>query len=104
MKLINIEKRTSTVISEFYKVFSQDIQPDFTGSAMGSVLLIDCDLPNDIHIHEFGMLIAQTFNLAGEFGTSAKYSFVTVNEELIYIHRLVRELLKVRLPIVTDIQ
>ena len=102
--IINIEKRTSTVISEFYKVFSQDIQPDFTGSEMGSVLLIDCDLPNDTHIHEFGMLIAQTLNLAGEFGTSAKYSFVTVNEELIYIHQLVGELLKVRLPIVTDIQ
>lgn len=96
--IINIEKRTSTVVSEFYKVFSQEIHPDFSGSEMGSVLLIDCDLPHDTHIHEFGMLIAQTLNFAGEFGSSAKYSFVTVNEELIHIHRLVGEVLTVGLP------
>ena len=98
--IINIEKRTSTVVSEFYKVFAQDIHLDFSGSEMGSILLIDCDLPHDIHIHEFGMLISQTLNLAGEFGTSAKYSFVTVNEELIHIHRLVEEVLTIGLPIV----
>lgn len=98
--IINIEKRTSTVVSEFYKVFAQDIHPDFSGSEIGSVLLIDCDLPHDTHIHEFGMLIAQTLNLAGEFGSSAKYSFVTVNEELIHIHQLVREVLRVGLPII----
>ena len=98
--IINIEKRTTTVVSEFYKVFAQDIYLDFSGSEMGSVLLIDCDLPHGTHIHEFGMLIAQTLNFAGEFGISAKYSFVTVNEELIYIHRLVEEVLIVGLPIV----
>lgn len=98
--IINIEKRTSTVVSEFYKVFAQDIHPDFTGSEMGSILLIDCDLPHGTHIHEFGMLIAQTLNLAGEFGSSAKYSFVTVNEELIHIPQLVGEVLRVGLPVV----
>lgn len=102
--IINIEKRTSTVVSEFYKVFAQDIYSDFSGSEMGSVLLIDCDLPHDTHIHEFGMLIAQTLNFAGEFGESAKYSFVTVNKELIYIHQLVGEVLSVGLPVVNDSQ
>lgn len=96
--IINIEKKTSTVVSDFYKVFAQDIFPDLSGSQMGSLLLIDCDLPHDIHIHEFGMLIAEEINLVGEFGASAKYSFVTVNEELIYIHQLVREVLRVGLP------
>ena len=67
---------------------------------MGSILLIDCDLPHGIHIHEFGMLIAQTLNFAGEFGESAKYSVVTVDEELIHIHHLVDEVLKVGLPII----
>lgn len=100
--IINIEKRMSTVVSEFYKVFAQDMCFDFSGSEMGSVLLIDCDLPHGTHIHEFGMLIAQTINLAGEFGTSAKYSFVTINEELIPMHKLVGEVLRVRLPIVND--
>lgn len=100
--IINIEKRTSTVVSEFYKVFAQDIDFDFSGSEMGSVLLIDCDLPHDIHIHEFGMLIGQTLNFAGEFGESAKYSFVTVNEELIHIHKLVEEVVRIGLPIVNS--
>ena len=100
--IIKIEKITSTVLSKFYKVFAQDIQLDFSGSEMGSVLLIDCDLPHNIHIHEFGMLIAQTLNLVGEFGASAKYSFVTVNEELIHIHQLVGEVLRVGLPAIND--
>lgn len=100
--IINIEKRTSTVVSEFYKVFAQDIHPDFSGSEMGSVLLIDCDLPHEAHVHEFGMLIAQTLHLTGEFGSSAKYSFVTVDEELIPIHNLVEAVLEVGLPIIND--
>lgn len=98
--IINIEKRTTTVVSEFYKVFAQEISLDSSGSEMGSVLLIDCDLPHDAHIHEFGMLIAQTLNFEGEFGFSAKYSFVTVNEEMIPIHQLVEEVLRVGLPVV----
>lgn len=100
--IISIEKRMSTIVCEFYKVFAQDIHVDFTGSEMGSILLIDCDLPHDTHIHEFGMLIAQTTNLVGEFGQSAKYSFVTINEEMIHIHRLVKEVLRVGLPVVND--
>lgn len=98
--IISIEKRTATVVSEFFKVFAQDIHHDFSGSQMGSILLIDCDLPRDDHVHEFGMLIAETLHLAGEFGPSAKYSFVTVNEELIPIHKLVATVLEVGLPIV----
>lgn len=98
--IISIEKDVSTVVSKFYKIFAQDITLDFSGSDMGSILLIDCDLPHGIHIHEFGMLIAQTLNFAGEFGESAKYSVVTVDEELINIHHLVDEVLKDGLPII----
>ena len=98
--IISIEKDVSTVVSKFYKIFAQDITLDFSESDMGSILLIDCDLPHGIHIHEFGMLIAQTLNFAGEFGESAKYSVVTVDEELIHIHHLVDEVLKVGLPII----
>lgn len=96
--IINIEKNISTVVSDFYKVFAQDIFSDFSGSEMGSILLLDCDLPGKTHVHEFGMLIAQTTNFDGEFGQSAKYSFVTINEEIIPVHRLVNEVLSVKLP------
>ncbi len=98
--IINIEKRTTTVVSELYKVFAQDIYIDSSGSEMGSILLIDCDLSHDVHIHEFGMLIAQTSSFSGEFGETAKYSFVTVNEELTHIHQLVKEVLRIRLPVI----
>ena len=67
---------------------------------MGSVLLIDCDPSPDMHIHEFGMLVAETLNFAGEFGQTAKYSFVTVDEELIPIHHLTKSILQTGLPFV----
>ena len=95
--IINIEKRAITVVSEFYKVMAQEFFIDYTGSEMGSILLIDCNPPTGVHIHEFGLLIAQTTNFGGEFGPSAKYSFITVNDELIHIHKLVEEVIKVGL-------
>lgn len=98
--IINIEKETTNSICKFYKVFAQDLPFDYTGSEMGSILLIDCDTPYGSHIHEFGMVIAETLNLWGELGQTAKYSFVSVNEELIHIHEITREILKVGLPTV----
>lgn len=100
--IINIEKESTTAVCKFYKVFSQEIEFDIAGGAMGSVLLMDCDLPNDKHIHEFGMLIAETLNFANEFGDTAKYSFVTVDNEMIHIHPLVKEILRVGLPAVNE--
>lgn len=96
--IINIENRVSTAVCELYKVFSQDISID----CWGSVLLIDCDLPGGTHIHEFGMVIAETINFASEFGSTAKYSFITVNEEMIHIHQLVKAILQVGLPVVSE--
>lgn len=97
--IINIEKNTATILCHFYKVMSLDFNYDHTNSDMGSLLLIDCNLPNDRHIHEFGMLLAKTINLASEFGQSAKYSFVTVNDEMIFIHRLTNAIMQNMLPV-----
>ena len=102
--IINIEKATTNTICKFYKVFAQDLPFDYTRSEMGSILLIDCDTPYGSHIHEFGMVIAETINLLGELGQTAKYSFVTVNEELIHIHEITGEILKVGLPTVEATQ
>lgn len=98
--IISIEKNISTVLCQFYKVFSQDFMIDYSGSEMGSILLLDCDLPYDRHLHEFGMLISQTLNFAGEFGESAKYSFVTVDEEMIYIHHLTDAIMRIGIPVI----
>lgn len=96
--IINIEKNISTVVSDFYKIFAQGTCIDLSGNEMGSILLIDCDISPDIHLHEFGMIIAKTLNFAGEFGETEKYSVVTVDEQLIPIHRLVDEVLELGLP------
>ena len=49
-----------------------------------------------------GMIIAETLNFASEFGETAKYSFVTVDSEMIHIHPLVKEILRVGLPMVKE--
>ena len=98
--VINIEKNISTVVSDFYKIFAQGINIDASRSEMGSILLIDCDMPYGVHLHEFGILVAQTSKWASEFGETAKYSIVTVNEELIPIHHLVDKVLEAGLPII----
>ena len=46
--------------------------------------------------------IAETLNFASEFGETAKYSFVTVDSEMIHIHPLVKEILRVGLPMVKE--
>lgn len=98
--IISIEKSVDSIVCQYYKVHSQAMPRGISGNDMGSILLIDCDPQYGPHIHEFGMLVAQTINLAGEFGQSAKYSFVTVDEELVYIHHLTGEILRIGLPIV----
>ena len=95
--IISIETIVSTVVSRFYKIFIQEENLNYFSSEIGSILLIDCELSNGNHIHEFGMLVAQTVTLTGEFGPSAKYSVVAVDEELIHIHHLIERILEAKL-------
>lgn len=100
--VISIEKQISTDLCDYYKVFSQDMAWEYRGDEMRSMILLDCDTERNTHIHEFGMITSLTLNLLGEFGSSAKYSFVTVNDEMICIHRLTDAFLKRGLPQVND--
>lgn len=100
--IINIETESSNSICRFYKVLTQGAYISLTQSDMGSILLMDCDTLHNTKIHVFGMLIAETINFDCEFGETAKYSIVTVNEELIYIQGLIDHILNVGLPIVVS--
>lgn len=100
--IINIEERTANVLFKTFSVLSQNTYLDPTGSLMGSVGLIDCDLPNDTHIYEFGMIIRQTLTLQSEFGNSARYTMVSVNGELIFINVLTNALLDIGLPVINE--
>lgn len=95
--IISIETNVSTVVSRFYKIYIQRTNLNYFSGKLGSLLLIDCELSNGNRIHEFGMLVAQTVTLTGEFGPSAKYSVITVDEELIHIHHLIERILEAKL-------
>lgn len=100
--IINIENKTSNRVVERYKVLIQDITFHISGDSMGSVLLLDCETMNGTKIHEFGMIIASTISFAGEMGYTTKYTFLTVNDELINIHIITDSILQKDLPKLID--
>lgn len=96
--LINIEKRTSSQICNYYKVFVQGCLFSIASHLIGDVLLMDCDDSNDMHIHEFGMITSTTIQFSREYGQTSKISFVTVDEELIPISNITETILRHGLP------
>ena len=96
--IISIDKRKDTVICRFYKVLSQNSPLNFWGGDPGSILLIDCETPSGIKLHEFGMVVAKKFHYDREFGSLEKYSFVSVDEAMIPFSNLVNAVLRIGLP------
>lgn len=96
--LIKIENRVSSQICEHYKVFVQGIIFSIIGNLIGDILLIDCDISTDEHIHEFGMVTSTTLQFRKEFGETSKVSFVVVDKELIPIFNITDTILRHGLP------
>lgn len=96
--IINIENKTSNRVVERYKVLIQDINMHISGDSIGSVLLLDCETMHGTKIHVFGMIIASTISFTGEMGYTTKYTFLTVNDELINIHIITDFILEKDLP------
>ncbi len=96
--LIRIENRVSSQICEHYKVFVQGIMFGFIGNLVGDILLIDCDVSTDEHIHEFGMVTSTTLQFGREFGETSKISFVVVDKALIPIFNITNAILRHGLP------
>ena len=68
------------------------------GSDMGCIILIDCDPSDEKHIHEFGLITAETISFTREAGQTTKYSFTTIDKEMIHIHPLTDAVLRIGLP------
>lgn len=100
--IINIENTSSNRVVKRYKVLIQDIYHHIAGDSMGSVLLIDCETAYGTKIHEFGMIVASTISFAGEMGYTTKYTFLTVNEELISINIITDFILEKGLPKIVE--
>ena len=92
--LIRIENRVSSQICEHYKVFVQGIMFGIIGNLVGDILLIDCDVSTDEHIHEFGMVTSTTLQFGREFGETSKVSFVVIDKELIPIFNITNAILR----------
>ena len=104
LKVLNNEniisiKSHSNVVFKQYEILSQGIQLGVMGSDIGSILLIDCDYYNKIHLHEFGMVTVTTISFSGEMGETTKFSVATVNEELINIHSITDRIIDIGLPV-----
>lgn len=96
--IINIENQTSNTFYKEYKVLIQGVFLSHTGKSVGSILLMDCD-PNDkVHLHEFGMITSMTQNFTMDMGETTKYTFITVNEELINIQNITNSIVNTGLP------
>lgn len=96
--IIHIENCSSNIICKLYKVLVQGTHINRMSDGVRSVLLLDCDPAHGIHIHEFGMITAITHSYTRDMGDTTKYTFATLNEEMIYIHNITNEIIKIRLP------
>lgn len=96
--IINIEKQISNTLYKEYKVLIQGICMSHAGKSVGSILLMDCDPSDKVHLHEFGMITSMTQNFSMDMGETTKYTFITINEELINIQNITNSIINVGLP------
>ena len=85
--LIKIDNHEKNHVYDKFTVLCQDVFFS-TGSTseVGSIVLFNCDMPSGYHIKEFGCVFSETISFAGEFGSTTRLSFVTVDEDLNPIH------------------
>lgn len=102
--IINIESNSSNIICKLYKVLIQGMYISHIGDGIRSILLIDCDPAHGGHIHEFGMITEMTRSFTRDMGDTTKYTFATLNEEMIYIHNITKDIIKIGLPDVIVVQ
>ena len=92
--IINIESRESNCVCEVHKTLVQGL----FFSRMGDILLIDCDLPHEVHIHQFGIITATTCSLIDEMGETTKYAYSIVDEDLNPIYNITNSIIRAGLP------
>ena len=83
--IIDINNHHSDSVYEKYVLLLNDV---VISNGVGNIALLKCDLPNKIHIKEFGIIMELTVSLVTEFGSSSKVTMITVDEELNRIHIL----------------
>lgn len=96
--IIRIENNQSNLLYEVMTVLVEDIIIKYSTTLTGDILLIDCDPSDNYHIHEFGIIRSVTISFNNETGQTTKVSFVTVDEDMNFLHNLTDTILKIEFP------
>lgn len=96
--IIKIDEQTYGKVFDKCKVIIQDTFFRVSGDVLGSILLIDCEMPGNNNLHEFGYITASNFSFSMEFGTTTSYTFLVINEEFVYINKITDYIASLGLP------
>lgn len=96
--IINIKKNQSNSIYNRRTVLLQDILLRHSSHLVGDILIMDCDVREDCHVHEFGVITSSSISFNMETGETTKLSFVLLDEELNYLQNLTRTIVAATFP------
>lgn len=93
-----IDPTTGFQVCKHYKISIQDILFTIKSDSVGKIALIDCDIDDKTHLHEFGLIIRTATQLVGECASTSKISLVAIDDEANPITYLTDTILKHGLP------
>lgn len=96
--IINIESNYSNLLYEVMTVMVEGILVRYSTKLSGDILLIDCDPSDKYHIHKFGIIRSATISFNNETGQTTKVTFVTIDEDMNFLHNLTDKIIKIEFP------
>lgn len=96
--IINIEDNQNNSIYSMRTILVQGCLLRYSSDVVGDVLIMDCDAREDYHIHEFGFIRSVSLKFDNETGQTTKISFVTLDDDLNYLHNLTRTIVEAKFP------
>lgn len=86
--------RNSNILYKKRIVLAQGIFYNKFSSLANSIILVDCSLSEEEHIHEFGWLVEITDSWSQSMGNTTKFVLVEVDDELNPIFEFTNEIIK----------
>lgn len=97
-KIFDIDPTTGVQVCKHYKLSIQDALFAIMYNPVGKMVLIDCDVDDQTHLHEFGMIIQTSTQLFGEYGETSKISLIAIDDEANPIRYITETILRHGLP------
>ena len=96
--IIKLNNKISNQVYEYYDTIIQGALIDPIGNIIGNIVLFDCEITENWHAHDFGMVYASTINFSEDFGHTTKLLFITIDKEMNPIHQITRTIIQHGLP------